>query len=389
MKTEHVTIIGAGLGGLVLARVLHRHGITATVHESETSPTARAQGGMLDIHEEDGQRALEAAGLVAEFRALVHAGGEATRVTGSDGTVLLDHADDGRGRRPEVPRGALRRLLLDALPEGTVQWGHRVDAVRALGNGRHAVAFTNGTTVETDLLVGADGAWSRVRPLLSNASPEYVGTTFVETYLHDADTRHAASAALVGGGSLLALAPGKGIVAHREPGGTLHTYVVLERPRAWVDAAFEDATVARARIAAQFAGWAPALTALVTDGETELVPRPIHTLPVEHRWPRVPGVTLLGDAAHLMPPSGDGANLAMLDGAELGHAIAAGVEDLEAALTRYEEAMFARSAGHAADAHRLLSMWLAEDAPHGMIAFLGGPATTGVALAVDGELSVP
>lgn len=369
---KHATIIGAGLGGLVLARVLHLHGIASTVHEGEASPTARAQGGMLDIHEEDGQKALAAAGLVAEFHALVHAGGEATRVTGSDGAILLDQPDDGGGRRPEVPRGALRQLLLDSLPESTVRWGQRVDAVRALGEGRHAVTFTDGTTVETNLLVGADGAWSRVRPLLTTERPVYIGTTFVETYLHDADARHPASAELVGGGSLLALAPGKGIVAHREPGATLHTYVVLERPEAWIDDAFADPASARDRIAAEFEGWAPALRALVTDGETALVPRRIHTLPIEHRWSHVPGVTLLGDAAHLMPPSGDGANLAMLDGAELGLAIGARPEDLEAAIASYEETMFARSAGHAVDAHRLLSTWLAEDAPRGMLTFLGG-----------------
>ncbi|UQU66679.1 FAD-dependent monooxygenase [Couchioplanes caeruleus] len=367
-----VTIVGAGLGGLVLARVLRVHGIPATVYEAEPSPAARTQGGLLDIHPWNGRPALEAAGLLEEFRALVLPGRESYRILDRDGTVWLDLPDDGTGERPEVPRGELRRILLDSLPEGTVRWGHKVVAVRPLGAGRHEVVFADGTTVATSLLVGADGAWSRVRPLLSGATPAYAGVSTVETFLLDSDTRHPAAAALVGDGSLMALAPGRGILAHRERGGTLHVYGQLLKPEGWLAGIdFTDREAAAARVAEEFAGWAPELTALITEGDTPLVPRPIHALPADHHWQRVPGVTLLGDAAHLAPPNGEGANVAMLDGAELGRAIAAHPGDAEAALAGYEHGLFPRAAAAAAEGadYRLM---FADDAPHGVIAMWTG-----------------
>ncbi len=339
-----VTIIGAGLGGLVLARVLHLHGIPATVYEAESSPSARTQGGMLDIHDYNGQLALKAADLMDEFHAIVLEGRQAMRVLDRNGTVLLDKADDGTGGRPEVQRGELRQILLESLPAGTVRWGHKVSSTRALGEGRHEVTFADGSTIVTSLLVGADGAWSRVRPLLSTAIPEYVGKSVVETYLYDADTRHPAAAQAVGGGAMIVPTPGREIFAHRERGDTLHAYVGLSEPQDWFAAIdFTDAAAATARIAQEFDGWAPELTALITDADTAPVLRPLYALPAGHRWDRVPGVTLLGDAAHLSAPNGEGANLAMLDGAELGRAIAAHPDDIEAALTEYEQAMFPRS----------------------------------------------
>ncbi|MFJ7207042.1 FAD-dependent oxidoreductase [Streptomyces sp. NPDC098789] len=342
----HVTIIGAGLGGLTLARVLHLHGIPATIYEAETTPAVRSQGGLLDIHDYNGQLAIEAADLMEEFRGLVLEGRQAMRVLDPDGTVLHDVPDDGTGGRPEVHRGELREMLLDSLPAGTVRWGHKVSGVRSLGGGRHEVSFVGGGTVETSLLVGADGAWSRVRPMLTAALPEYVGTSVVETYLFDADTRHPAAAKAVGGGSMIVPKEGREIFAHRERGDTLHAYVMVSEPQKWFDAIdFTDAAAATARIAEEFEGWAPELRALLTDGDLPPVLRPFYALPTDHRWDRVPGVTLLGDAAHLAPPNGEGANLAILDGAELAKALAARPDDIEAALAAYEQDMFARGTG--------------------------------------------
>ena len=365
-----ITIIGAGLGGLVLARVLHVHGLAATIYEAEASAHARPQGGMLDIHAHNGQLALRAAGLHEAFCGLIHPGGQALRVLDRQGNVLLDQPDDGTGGRPEVPRGKLRRLLLDSLPADTVRWGHKVAAVAPLAGGRHRVTFANASTVTTNVLVGADGAWSKVRPLLSKAKPTYVGITFVETYLHESDARHRASAQVVGSGSLFALAPGRAIQTHREREGVLHTYVALKKPRDWMDGVdFVDRTAALACVAREFDGWAPELRALIAESDTPPVPRPIHALPAEHRWSHVPGVTLLGDAAHLMAPSGEGANLAMYDGAELGAALAAHPGDVEGALLAYERGLFARSASEAADAETMLDVLYGDHAPQSMVDF--------------------
>ena len=370
--TPSIAIIGAGLGGLMLARVLHVHGIAATLYEADASPDARPQGRMLDIHAHNGQRALRDGDLFEPFLALVLPGGQATRVLDMAGRVLLDEPDDGTGGRPEVSRGDLRQLLLDSLPAGAVRWGCKLARADALGDGRHRLAFADGSLASCELLVGADGAWSRVRPLLSDARPAYAGLAYVETTLLDADRRHPACARTVGSGGMFATSPGKGISSHREPGGALHTYVQLARPIEWIDGIdFSDADAARTRVAAEFDGWAPEIRALIADGDTVPIPRAIHALPADHRWPRVPGVTLVGDAAHLMVPSGEGANLALFDGAELAKAIVAHPGDVEAALASYEQAMFPRSAAEAADAQEVVRVCLGPDAPQSLLDFFG------------------
>lgn len=373
-----IAIVGAGLGGLTLARVLHVHGVAATVFEAEASATARAQGGMLDIHGENGQLALKAAGLYEQFLDIVHPGGQASRVLGHDGALLFADEDDGSGDRPEVPRGALRRILIESLPPDAIQWGRKLTQVAALGDGRHDLRFADGSTFTADLLVGADGAWSKVRPLLSDAVPIYTGMSYVETWLHDVDRRHAPSAAAVGGGALFAVAPGKGILAHREPEGVLHTYVALRRSEAWMSRIDADKPArTMAQVAAEFEGWDAGLKSLITDGETPPVIRRLHALPSEHRWKRLPGVTLLGDAAHLMLPSGEGANLAMWDGAELAQALVAQPGDIDAALAAYEETLFRRSALAAADAQELLEVCFGERAPASLVEMFSGGGSAG------------
>jgi 2-polyprenyl-6-methoxyphenol hydroxylase-like FAD-dependent oxidoreductase len=105
----------------------------------------------------------------------------------------------------------------------------------------------------------------------------------------------------------------------------------------------------RASLKAKLPGWAPGLLELVDACDT-VTPRPIVALPIGHRWPHREGLTLLGDAAHVMPPfSGEGVNMAMLDATELALRLAADSNWSRAVVT-YEEAMFTRATEAAAGA---------------------------------------
>jgi 2-polyprenyl-6-methoxyphenol hydroxylase-like FAD-dependent oxidoreductase len=360
-----IAIAGGGLGGLTLARILHRHGIDAVVYEREASRSTRSQGGSLDLHPESGQRALTEAGLAGRFWSEARPEGEELHIVDPAGRTLLHHKPQpgASAGRPEIDRSVLRDLLLDSLPGGAVAWQHRLVAATPRPDGGFGLTFHGGHRTDCDILIGADGARSVVRSLLTDVPLSYVAT-FAELRIGDVDRRHPDLAELIGAGNLWCLGVSQLLAAQRNGDGSVRVAISLPADDRHIDS-YRD----KRALLDMFDGWHPSLTALIEAGDSAPTPRRIETMPIGTRWAHQPGITLIGDAAHLMPPVGEGANQAMLDAAELAGRLAADPASPDSAIQAYEQAMFARIQPIAEMSARAQAMMLSPTAAQDIVRF--------------------
>lgn len=318
MSTEfnRIVIIGAGPGGLTLARILQQRGVKSAIYESEESANARNQGGSLDLHEDTGQSALRACGLIVEFKKLSRPDGDDTTVVDKSATVHYQSKPPTifSLKRPEIDRAHLRNLLIDSLDDGTIKWGKKMKEIKEHSDSIE-IFFEDGTSTEADYLVGADGAWSKVRAHLTDIKPEYSGVTFVDMTLIDLDSKSPDLSKLVRQGTLFAFDEGQGIIAQRNSEGKVRIYAGQKVPETGDECLTKNPKDYLTKI---FSTWVPLLKEFITFSVENSVVRKIYALPVGFSWALNERITLLGDAAHLMSPfAGEGVNLAMADASDL------------------------------------------------------------------------
>ena len=346
--THSIAIIGAGPGGLTLARILQQANIPVVVYEFEASRTARTQGGTLDLHAESGQLAVKEAGLWPQIEKLLRYEGEDFRMMDNKGFLHVEVGTELGRNRPEIDRLQLREILLDSLDSELIFWDSKVKKVEQRSDGKYNIHFEGKVAEGFDLVIGADGAWSKVRPLLSETMPYYSGISAVELVFTDVDIKQPKVSKLVGRGSMFALGDNQNILVQRNGDGSVKVYAAIRSSENFLKESgidFSDPEDARKGLLKIFDNWDLSLQELLTLCDDLFIPRPMYMLPPGFTWPNRPGVTLIGDAAHLMTPfAGEGVNQAMLDALRLGQQIIANTNDLTTAVVNYEQEIFKRTA---------------------------------------------
>ena len=368
---KKIAIVGGGPGGLTLARLLQQGGAQVTVFERDQSRSARVQGSALDLHEDSGLAALEAAGLMDAFWANHRADLDNLRLTDAGGRILHDHSRrmSGAGKRPEIERGPLRDLLLDSLQPGTVQWDCKL-ASAALQGAQVLLRFAGGQSALADIAVGSDGANSRLRELVTPIRPVYVGVSLVEGLVPAAKQAIPELWNLLGGAALIALGSEKTIGMGTKPDGSVLFYAGLKTNDDAARQSLEAAMSPDQRVAwfhVNFQGWSEIWDPLFKEAAS-MVWRPLLACPADQQWEPKPNVTLIGDAAHVMPPyAGEGVNMAMLDALVLS-GLLLGQDTSSDAIAAYEAEMFARMQHMTADTMVNTEMFYAPDASDRVVA---------------------
>ncbi|MFL9839159.1 NAD(P)/FAD-dependent oxidoreductase [Flavobacterium sp. ST-75] len=327
LNNKKIAIVGGGPGGLTLARLLQLKGVNVKVYERDFNKHARVQGSPLDLHKDSGIAAMRAANLLEEFKKAYRPGADRLTMTNHLGEVLFSDHDtapgedfNNEGFRPEIDRGPLRMLLLDSLQPETVVWDCHFIAMEKQNEG-WLLHFKNGTTAYADIVIAADGANSKIRPYLTDIKAFYSGITMIEVSVPNAKKGAPNIYNLTNGGKIMAFGNGKCLLMGLKGNGDLGFYISLKTDENWAKANGIDCNSKEQLLEwfkNEYTEWDSSWLELFKNIDTPYIPRPIYCMPLNQYWEPQPNLTLLGDAAHVMPPfAGEGVNMAMKDALEL------------------------------------------------------------------------
>lgn len=349
IKNKKIAIVGGGPGGLTLARLLQMNGADVKVYERDANKDARAKGATLDLHEESGLKALREAGLMDAFNANFRPDADRVRIIDQHTTIILDEHDAPKRPmdRPEIDRGPLQNILLDSLLPGTVVWDSHFLSMVSQGSS-WKLEFKNGASVIVDIVIAADGANSKLRPYITPIRPFYSGVTAIEGAVAHSETASPKIHQLLKGGKIFGMSNEKTLLVSSKGDGSLVFYAGLKIDENWVKDSgidFSDKAQVLAWFKKDYADWDSVWQELFENASYAFVPRPQYCMPFDQAWEALPNLTILGDAAHLMPPyAGEGVNMAMQDALELSHCLLSNdFEDTRSAIAAYETEMRARA----------------------------------------------
>lgn len=350
IQDKKIAIVGGGPGGLTLARLLQLKNIEVKVYERDFNKDVRVQGATLDLHEESGLEALRRAGLMDDFKANFRPDAGKLKILDKNLHVYLDehseensHSED----RPEIDRAPLRKILLGSLQPETVVWDSHFISMEKHEEG-WLLHFKNGTSYYADIVIAADGANSKIRSYVTDIQPIYSGVTMVEGNIYNAETNSPKIWKLVEGGKIFALDNEQTLLFSTKGDGTLTFYTGCNTDENWVKDSginFTQKQQVADWFKKEYSLWDEIWQELFESDEISIIPRPQYHYPLDQKWETLPNITVLGDAAHRMPPyAGEGVNMAMQDAYELAECLTNDkFKDVQSAISSYEEKMLERA----------------------------------------------
>jgi 2-polyprenyl-6-methoxyphenol hydroxylase-like FAD-dependent oxidoreductase len=325
---QKVAIVGGGPGGLTLARLLQKHGANVKVYEARQRDAERFEAAVdLEI---EGLAAIEHAGLTETFQENCRPNATAMRVMNSHLDTL---ADDDAQEFKEDPDSAeiedpdrsidmnkFQDLLLDSLQPGTVVWNSQVRALEPDGK-QWKLEFENGTAALGDVVIGADGANSKIRHYVTDQKPFFTGLVMVQGIVANSETLTPRLHKLLRGRKILVISSELTLTVKSRGDGSLLFELGLKTDENWVQECgidFSDRKQVLEWFKEKCGEWDSTWGELIINATLPLIPRPQYCMPLEQSWISKPSITLLGDAAHVMPPYvGLGVNMAVVDAFDL------------------------------------------------------------------------